>query len=181
MTKKIIAIILIPMLLLCGCGSSDTMNRSRSYIENVEDMAEVEKLGGINLPVNTVPVMDKDTGDVFFDNIPQVTEDNFDSVLAYFNSYEGYVLAEDYIDEGTPYEERLAKEAAEMAANAGNGIAEFYNAQYALTTYFSDFVNDNLDIYNECDEQGYLMHSAGDGWLNNVSHFGDNYDFIKFI
>lgn len=36
-----------------------------------------------------------------------------------------------------------------------------------------------LDIYKECDEQGYLMHSAGDGWLNNVSHFGDNYDFIQ--
>jgi len=36
-----------------------------------------------------------------------------------------------------------------------------------------------LDIYNACDEQGYLMHSAGDGWLNNVSHFGDNYDFIQ--
>ena len=36
-----------------------------------------------------------------------------------------------------------------------------------------------LDIYNACDEQGYLMHSAGDGWFNNVSHFSDNYDFIQ--
>lgn len=36
-----------------------------------------------------------------------------------------------------------------------------------------------LDIYKECDEQGYLMHRAGDGWFNNVSHFGDNYDFIQ--
>ena len=36
-----------------------------------------------------------------------------------------------------------------------------------------------LDIYEECDVQGYLMHSAGDGWYNNVSHFGDNYDFIQ--
>lgn len=36
-----------------------------------------------------------------------------------------------------------------------------------------------LDIYEECDEQGYLMNSAGEGWYNNVSHFGDNYDFIQ--
>lgn len=36
-----------------------------------------------------------------------------------------------------------------------------------------------LDIYDECDEKGYLMHSAGDGWYNNVCHFGDNYDFIQ--
>lgn len=36
-----------------------------------------------------------------------------------------------------------------------------------------------LDIYNKCDEQGYLMHSAGEGWYNNVSHFGDYYDLIQ--
>ena len=36
-----------------------------------------------------------------------------------------------------------------------------------------------LDIYKECDSQGYLMHSAGEGWYNNVCHFGDNYDFIQ--
>ena len=36
-----------------------------------------------------------------------------------------------------------------------------------------------LDIYEKCDEQGYLMHSAGEGWYNNVCHFGDNYDFIQ--
>lgn len=36
-----------------------------------------------------------------------------------------------------------------------------------------------LDIYEECNKQGYLMNSAGTGWYNNVSHFGDNYDFIQ--
>ena len=36
-----------------------------------------------------------------------------------------------------------------------------------------------LDIYEKCDEQGYLMHSAGDGWYNNVVHFGDYYDLIQ--
>ena len=36
-----------------------------------------------------------------------------------------------------------------------------------------------MDIYSECDQQGFLMHSAGEGWYNNVSHFGDYYDRIQ--
>lgn len=36
-----------------------------------------------------------------------------------------------------------------------------------------------LDIYNTCDENGYLKHSAGKGWLNRVTHFGDYYDSIQ--
>lgn len=36
-----------------------------------------------------------------------------------------------------------------------------------------------LDIYEKCDVQGYLMHSAAEGWYNNVVHFGDYYDLIQ--
>lgn len=36
-----------------------------------------------------------------------------------------------------------------------------------------------LEIYDICDGQGYLMHSAGQGWNNRVSHFGDYYDCIQ--
>lgn len=36
-----------------------------------------------------------------------------------------------------------------------------------------------LNIYKTCDEQGYLMNSADDGWYNNVSHFENNYDLIQ--
>lgn len=36
-----------------------------------------------------------------------------------------------------------------------------------------------MDIYDTCNEQGYLMNSADDGWYNQVTHFGDNYDFIQ--
>ena len=36
-----------------------------------------------------------------------------------------------------------------------------------------------MDIYETCDEKGYLMNNAGKGWYNNVSHFGGNYDFIQ--
>ena len=36
-----------------------------------------------------------------------------------------------------------------------------------------------LKIYDACEENGYLGHSAGEGWLNRVSHFGDHYDHIQ--
>lgn len=34
-------------------------------------------------------------------------------------------------------------------------------------------------IYDICDAQNYLKHSAGQGWYNRVSHFGDHYDHIQ--
>lgn len=36
-----------------------------------------------------------------------------------------------------------------------------------------------LEIYDVCDEQGYLGHSAGKGWNERVLHFGDYYDRIQ--
>ena len=35
------------------------------------------------------------------------------------------------------------------------------------------------DIYDTCDEAGYLKHSAPNGWLPRVNHFGDHYDHIQ--
>lgn len=34
-------------------------------------------------------------------------------------------------------------------------------------------------IYDICDEQGYLMHNAEHGWYNRVNHFGNHYDNIQ--
>lgn len=34
-------------------------------------------------------------------------------------------------------------------------------------------------IYEICDEGGYLMHSAGQGWYERSAHFGDYYDCIQ--
>ena len=34
-------------------------------------------------------------------------------------------------------------------------------------------------IYDICDEGGYLMHSAGKGWYERSSHFGEYYDCIQ--
>lgn len=36
-----------------------------------------------------------------------------------------------------------------------------------------------LDIYDACDEAGYLKNSAPEGWLGRVDHFGDHYDHIQ--
>ena len=35
------------------------------------------------------------------------------------------------------------------------------------------------EIWGQCEEQGYLRNSAGQGWSNRVSHFGDHYDHIQ--
>lgn len=34
-------------------------------------------------------------------------------------------------------------------------------------------------IYDICDDGGYLMHSAGKGWYDRLSHFSDYYDCIQ--
>ena len=35
------------------------------------------------------------------------------------------------------------------------------------------------EIYDICDTSGYVKHSAGKGWYNRVTHFGDYYDCIQ--
>lgn len=36
-----------------------------------------------------------------------------------------------------------------------------------------------LEIYDICEEQGFLGHSAGKGWFNRVDHFTNHYDNIQ--
>lgn len=36
-----------------------------------------------------------------------------------------------------------------------------------------------LQIYDICDEGGYLKDYAKEGWMNRVAHFGDHYDHIQ--
>ena len=57
----------------------------------------------------------------------------------------------------------------------------FYTAERADADYIEDDEIRELflAIYDACDAQGYLMHSAGEGWLNRVEHFGDHYDNIQ--
>ena len=57
----------------------------------------------------------------------------------------------------------------------------FYTAEREDAEYISDEKIRELflEIYDACDAAGYLKHSAGKGWLNRVSHFGDYYDCIQ--
>lgn len=56
-----------------------------------------------------------------------------------------------------------------------------YTAQRSDARYIEDEEIQNLflEIYDICDDKGYLKNSAGKGWLNRVSHFGDHYDCIQ--
>ena len=57
----------------------------------------------------------------------------------------------------------------------------FYTAERSDAAYIEDEEIRELflQIYDACDEQGYLKHSEGKGWLNRVEHFGDSYDCIQ--
>lgn len=57
----------------------------------------------------------------------------------------------------------------------------FYTGNREDAQYFeNDEIRDlYVTIYDACDNMGYLKKSAGKGWLNRVSHFGDVYDRIQ--
>ena len=93
--------------------------------------------------------INRNTGIAIHDNAPVLTADNLDEFLKYFENSEDYVVMPDITDPRNTYDERLAKEAEETLLKVGKGINEFYNEQSNLTSYLSDFVNDNIDKYNE--------------------------------
>ena len=57
----------------------------------------------------------------------------------------------------------------------------FYNAERSDAEYIEneDVKKLFLDIYDACDKNGYLGSHAGDGWFQEVDHFGDHYDHIQ--
>ena len=57
----------------------------------------------------------------------------------------------------------------------------FYTADREDAAYIADPDIRNLfeEIYDICDEKGYLKNAAGSGWSERVSHFGDYYDCIQ--
>lgn len=57
----------------------------------------------------------------------------------------------------------------------------FYTAERSDAAYINDEeVRDVfLEVYDVCDQKGYLKHSAEEGWFNRVTHFGDYYDCIQ--
>lgn len=57
----------------------------------------------------------------------------------------------------------------------------FYNAERSDAEYIQDFPTRQLflNIYDVCNEKGYLGSHAEHGWYQEVSHFGDHYDHIQ--
>lgn len=57
----------------------------------------------------------------------------------------------------------------------------FYNAERSDADYITDESARQLflDIYDTCDEAGYIGLHAGNGWFSEVEHFGDHYDHIQ--
>lgn len=57
----------------------------------------------------------------------------------------------------------------------------FYNAERSDAEYIQDESAKQLflNIYDVCDENGYLGSHADEGWFNEVNHFGNHYDHIQ--
>lgn len=57
----------------------------------------------------------------------------------------------------------------------------FYNAEISDAEYIQDENAKQLflNIYNECNTNGYLGSQAKGGWFHEVNHFGDHYDLIQ--
>ena len=56
----------------------------------------------------------------------------------------------------------------------------FYTAEREDVSYIDPGLREVfLEIYDECDQNGYLYHSAPRGPVESVNHFSDNYDHIQ--
>lgn len=67
----------------------------------------------------------------------------------------------------------------------GAGVRHFGDIRFVSTMAFytadrndSQKIEDE-EIYDSCDEKGYLKKSAGRGWVNRISHFISSYDQIQ--
>lgn len=73
----------------------------------------------------------------------------------------------------------------EMVTHSGDTRFITTMAFYTAERSDADYIEDEgirdlfLEIYDICDENGFLKRHAGKGWLGRVSHFGDHYDHIQ--
>lgn len=73
----------------------------------------------------------------------------------------------------------------EKVAHSGDvrfiATVAFYTAESEDSDFIEDLGVRELfgEIWDLCNEQGYLGNSTNQGWVNRVSHFGDNYDHIQ--
>ena len=56
---------------------------------------------------------------------------------------------------------------------------------YTADRDYADYIENDeirqlfLDVYDTCNENGYLMNHSPNGWFDEVTHFSDHYDLIQ--
>lgn len=144
MMKKTLILLLAMCLLLGGCQAKEVVDDIMQNLPSSKKEQTSEKQGGLNLDATNTK-MNQKTNDALIDNAPMVTHDNHDEFIAYLKENDAYVELEDFVDKRNPYETKLAKESKAK----GKGVYEFYQEQDDLKNKLTDFVDNNVDAYND--------------------------------
>lgn len=101
-------------------------------------------------------------------------------ILAAFLCTGGIFLSCQLLDMGYNYALR-GEPAVHSKDNRFLATMVFYTAEREDAEAIEDLQVREIfeEIYDACERNGYLKHSAGKGWQNRVTHFEDNYDHIQ--
>lgn len=147
--KKLTILFLLLCLLLTGCDLEATISGIVDKIPGVSNV--YSDLGSGN------------SGITLHDNAPDLSKVGIDEYLSYFEASDEYVDMGEFIDPRNPYEAALAAEKAAI----GKGYIDFYNEQFVMLSVFENFIEKNLDAYNEdkdLDTSVYLYLMAFYSW-----------------
>ena len=146
--KRLICILLLCTLCLSGCNLSPGEGGKLLYPDSAEPNGTVEpSLGSTEAAQSkgSSPAQEPQTDLLFFESIPRLEEVGPEAYLAYFEAGPDYVDMGEYYDERNPFESNLAAEKQAL----GKNYTEYYTEQSVMTAFFADFVENNLDAYNE--------------------------------
>ena len=130
--KRMLILLLTAVLLLSGC--------------DLLPAAVTDLLPGTgDAPKENAAPVNRDTGVAFHDNAPNLAKVGVEEYLAYFEASGDYVTMPDFYDERNPYEAGLAEEKAAL----GKNFEEYYLEQSTMVSYFENFVDNQLEAYNE--------------------------------
>ena len=130
--KRMLTLLLTAVLLLSGC---DLLPAAVNDLLPGTSGSSGETPGTVN----------RDTGVKLHDNTPSLAQVGVEEYLAYFQESDDFVTMPDFQDERNPYEARLAEEKVAL----GKNFEEYYLDQSTMVSYFENFVEKQLDAYNE--------------------------------
>lgn len=126
--KKLLILFLLAALLLTGCELDTMLSGITDQFSGISD-GQGNRSSGIAL----------------HDNAPELSQVGIDEFLAYFEASDEYVDMGEFVDPRNPFEAALAAEKAAL----GKGYIDFYNEQSVMISAFENFIETNLDAYNE--------------------------------